>query len=161
MTDANEIHARVTKVLVESLGVEEDDVIPSATLQGDLGAESIDFLDIVFRLEREFKIKIERDELFPDPISPDDPVFARDGRLTDEGLTALRLRMPYANFRDLEFDRQLTRVDDLFTVELLTSFIMWKLRENGQAQYDPPVPSPNHSPGTTTGISHYPASIAE
>jgi acyl carrier protein len=161
MIDANEVHARVTKVLVESLSVEEDDVIPSATLQGDLGAESIDFLDIMFRLEREFSIKIERNELFPDPISPDDPILARDGRLTDEGLTALRVRMPYANFRDLEFDRQLTRVDDLFTVELLTSFTMWKLRENGQSQYDPAVPSPNHSPGTTTGISHYPASIAE
>ena len=55
-------------MLVESLGVEEDDIMPSATLQGDLGAESIDFLDIVFRLEREFRIKIERDELFPDPF---------------------------------------------------------------------------------------------
>ena len=136
MPDANEVHARVTKVLVQSLGVEEDDIIPSATLQGDLGAESIDFLDIMFRLEREFRIKIERNELFPDPISPDDPAFARDGRLTDEGLTALRLRMPYANFRDLEFDRQLNRVDDLFTVELLTSFIMWKLRENRKANSD-------------------------
>jgi acyl carrier protein len=136
MTDANEVHARVTRVLVDSLGVEEDDVIPSATLQGDLGAESIDFLDIMFRLEREFSIKIERNELFPDPISPDDPILARDGRLTDEGLTALRVRMPYANFRDLEFDRQLNRIDDLVTVELLTSFIMWKLRENGKADSD-------------------------
>ena len=140
----------ITKVLVQSLGVEEDDVIPSAALQGDLGAESIDFLDIVFRLEREFKIKIERNELFPDPISPDDPVFARDGRLTDEGLTALRLRMPYANFRDLEFDRQLNRIDDLFTVELLTSFITWKLRGNGEAQNDVPAPAPHHSLGEPT-----------
>ncbi len=161
MTNANEVHARVTKVLVESLGVEEDDVIPSATLQGDLAAESIDFLDIVFRLEREFKIKIERNELFPDPILPDDPVFARDGQLTDEGLTALRLRMPYANFRDLEFDRQLTRVDDLFTVELLTSFITWKLRGNGQAQYDVLVPASHPSAAESTTMSHYPASIAE
>ena len=136
MTDANEVQARVTRVLVESLGVEEDDVIPAASLQGDLGAESIDFLDIMFRLEREFSIKIERNELFPDPISPDDPILARDGRLTDEGLTALRVRMPYANFRDLEFDRQLNRIDDLITVELLTSFIMWKLRENGKADSD-------------------------
>ena len=49
---------QVTKVLVQALGVEEDDIKPSATLQADLGAESIDFLDIVFRLEREFEIKI-------------------------------------------------------------------------------------------------------
>ena len=136
MPDANEVLARVTKVLVQSLGVEEDDVIPSATLQGDLGAESIDFLDIMFRVEREFSIKIERNELFPAPISPDDPTFARDGRLTDKGLTALRLRMPYANFRDLEFDRRLNRIDDLITVELLTNFILWKLRENGRADSD-------------------------
>jgi acyl carrier protein len=154
MPDANEVHAKVTKVLVDSLGVEEDDVIPSATLQGDLGAESIDFLDIMFRLEREFRIKIERNELFPDPISPDDPVFARDGRLTDEGLTALRLRMPYANFRDLELDRQLNRVDDLFTVELLTSFITWKLRGNGEAQYDVPGPMSQHSLGEPAAVSH-------
>ena len=136
MPDASEVQARVIKVLAQSLGIEEEDVIPSATLQGDLGAESIDFLDIMFRLEREFSIKIERNELFPDPISPDDPILARDGRLTDEGLTALRVRMPYANFRDLEFDRQLNRIDDLVTVELLTSFIMWKLRENGKADSD-------------------------
>jgi acyl carrier protein len=154
MPDANEVHVRVTKVLVESLGVEKDDVIPSATLQGDLGAESIDFLDIMFRLEREFSIKIGRNELFPDPISPYHPVFARDGRLTDEGLTALRLRMPYANFRELEFDRQLNRVDDLFTVELLTSFITWKLRGSGEAQYYLPVPPPHHSPREPTAVAH-------
>ncbi len=161
MPDANEVLARVTKLLVQSLGVEEDDVIPSATLQGDLGAESIDYLDIMFLLEREFSIKIERNELFPDPILPDDPYFARDGRLTDEGLTALRLRMPYANFRDLEFDRQLNRIDDLVTVELLTSFITWKLRGNGQAQYDVPVAALHRSAAEPTAISHYPAGIAE
>jgi acyl carrier protein len=140
MPDANEIHERVTKVLVQSLGVEEDDVIPSATLQGDLGAESIDFLDIMFRLEREFRIKIDRDQLFPDPISREDEAFAQDGRLTDEGLTALRLQMPYADLRDLEFDRRLNRIDDLFTVELLMSFITWKLSGSGEASGDVHAP---------------------
>ena len=49
MPALNEIYARVTKVLVHALGVEEGDIKPSATLQGDPGAESIDFLDITFR----------------------------------------------------------------------------------------------------------------
>jgi acyl carrier protein len=89
MLAPNEIDARVKRVLVEALGVDEDDVKPSATLQGDLGAESIDFLDIVFRLEREFRIRIPCADLFPGPASPDDPAFPRDGRLTDEGLAAL------------------------------------------------------------------------
>jgi acyl carrier protein len=158
MPDASEVHARVTKVLVQSLGVEEDDVIPSATLKGDLGAESIDCLDIMFRLEREFGIKIERDELFLVPIFLDDPVFARDGRLTYKGLTALRLRMPYADFRDLEFDRQLNRVDDLFNVEVLKSFIIWKLRGNGEAQYDVPAPASVILPGSGQFQSYRPAS---
>jgi acyl carrier protein len=145
MPDSSEIRARITKVLVQSLGVEEDDVRRAATLQGDLGAESIDFLDIMFRLEREFRIKIERNELFPDLIARDDPAFARDGRLTDEGLTALRLRLPYADFRDLELDRRLDRIDDLFTVELLTNFITWKLSGSGGAYRDDPVLAHHHS----------------
>jgi acyl carrier protein len=65
MTSFRNIHARVASVLAEALGVDGDDVIPSATLEGDLGAESIDFLDIVFRLERVFEIKIPQGELFP------------------------------------------------------------------------------------------------
>jgi acyl carrier protein len=135
MPASDEIYARVTKVLVQALGVEEDDIKPSATLQGDLGAESIDFLDIMFRLEREFGIRIPRGELFPEPVSPDDPAFARDDPVTDEYLAALRSRMPYADLRDLERDRRLSRIDDLFTVELLANYIEWKLGGSDEANY--------------------------
>jgi acyl carrier protein len=127
MTPSNEIYARVTRVLVQSLSVEERDVEPRATLQGDLGAESIDFLDIVFRLEREFGMKIPRGELFPDPIVLGDPEFERDGLVTDAGLAALRSCMAFADLTDLERDRRLTRIDDLFTVDLLARYITWKL----------------------------------
>ena len=127
MPASNEIDARVAKVLVQALGVEEDDITPSATLQGDLGAESIDFLDIVFRLEREFMIKIPQGELFSELIFRDDTEIVQDGRVTDLGLAALRSRMPYADLRALERDRRLDRVDDLFTVGLLSSYLTWKL----------------------------------
>ena len=50
MPTQEEIYSKVSSTLVEALNVEEDDIKPTATLQGDLGAESIDFLDIVFRL---------------------------------------------------------------------------------------------------------------
>jgi acyl carrier protein len=133
MPASDNIHARVAKVLVQALGVEEDELNPSATLQGDLGAESIDFLDIVFRLEREFGIRIPRGELFPDPVSPDDPAFVRDDRITDEYLAALRSRMPYADLSDLERDRRLSRFNDLFTVGLLVSYVRWQLGKVGQA----------------------------
>ena len=47
-----EIFANIQETLVDALGVDEEEVTERATLKGDLGAESIDFLDIVFRLER-------------------------------------------------------------------------------------------------------------
>jgi acyl carrier protein len=133
MPASNENHARVTKVLVQALGVEEDEVKPSATLQGDLGAESIDFLDITFRLEREFGIKIPSGELFPDQAAP---ALTRDGHLTDEGLAALRSQMPYADLTSLDRDRHLININDLFTVNLLTSYIGWKLGHHDEADTD-------------------------
>ena len=73
MPTQDEIYSKVSATLVEALNVDEEDIKPTSTLQGDLGAESIDFLDIVFRLEREFGIKIPRGELFPESIFQGDP----------------------------------------------------------------------------------------
>ena len=127
MAVANEIHARVARVLVEALNADEGNLTPTATLQGDLGAESIDFLDILFRLEREFGIKIPRGELFPESVFQGDPDFVRDGRVTDRGMGELRARMPYADLEAFDKDRQLSGVTDLFTVGLITRYITWKL----------------------------------
>jgi acyl carrier protein len=84
MPSQEEIYTRVSATLVEALHVDEEEIKPTATLQGDLGAESIDFLDIVFRLEREFGIKIPRAELFPESIFQGDPEFVQDGRVTEK-----------------------------------------------------------------------------
>ena len=60
-----EVFSKVQEALVDALGVDDDEVTEEATLVGDLGAESIDFLDIVFKLEKAFEITIPRDELSP------------------------------------------------------------------------------------------------
>jgi acyl carrier protein len=130
MSASNEIYGKVTQVLVESLNVDEGDVTPTATLQGDLGAESIDFLDIVFRLEREFGIRIPRAELFPESIFQGEPDFVCEGRVTDRGMSELRSRMPYADLGAFDADRRLSAVSDLFTVNLLTRYIAWKLAQD-------------------------------
>ena len=127
MATPDQIPARVTTMLVQSLGVDAEDITPAASLLGDLGAESIDLLDIVFRLEREFGITIPRGELFIEPASPGEADFARDGRVTAEGLAALSARMPYADLSGLELDRRLDSVLDLFTVDLLIRYVTWKL----------------------------------
>src|ERR1700674_1668817 len=102
MPTQDEIFSKVSATLVEALNVDEEDIKPSATLQGDLGAESIDFLDIVFRLEREFGIKIPRGELFPESIFQGDPDFVQNGRVTQKGLDELRTKMPFADLSKFE-----------------------------------------------------------
>src|SRR5580658_3313005 len=127
MPSQEEIYQKVSATLVEALNVDEEDIKPTATLQGDLGAESIDFLDIVFRLEREFGIKIPRGELFPESIFQGDPDFVQNGRVTEKGLEELRTRMPFANLKSFEDNPELSNLSDLFTVELIARYIQGKL----------------------------------
>jgi acyl carrier protein len=127
MSASEEIYGKVRKVLVQALSVDEEEITPTAGLQKDLGAESIDFLDIAFRLEREFGIKIPRGELFPESVFHGDSEFVREGQVTDKGLSELRSRMPYADLNGFEHDRRLSAVPDLFTVDLLVRYIAWKL----------------------------------
>jgi acyl carrier protein len=129
MPNQDEIYSKVSATLVEALNVDEEDIKPTATLQGDLGAESIDFLDIVFRLEREFGIKIPRGELFPESIFQGDPDFVQNGRVTDKGLDELRSRMPFADLSQFEKNPDVSGISDLFTVEMITRYIQGKLAE--------------------------------
>ncbi len=127
MPSQEEIYQKVSATLVEALNVDEEEIKPTATLQGDLGAESIDFLDIVFRLEREFSIKIPRGELFPESIFQGDPEFVQSGKVTDKGLAELRARMPFADLAKFEQNPELTAISDLFTVAMITNYIQGKL----------------------------------
>jgi acyl carrier protein len=141
MSSSNEIFTRVSRVLQQSLGVEEAEITPTATLARDLGAESIDFLDIVFRLEHEFGIKVPRGELFPDSVFGDNSQFVQDGSITDTGVDYLRSRMPYADLRGLEGNRRLTTVADLFTVDLVARYVEWKLESQIKGE-SPAIPAP-------------------
>ena len=125
MTEA-EVFEKVQATLVDALGLDDDEVTPDATLTGDLGAESIDFLDIVFRLEKEFDIKIPRGELFPDNIL-NNPEFIQDGKLTDTGLSQLKERMPRADFSDFEQDPDINKMAELFKVQTIVNYVVKKL----------------------------------
>jgi acyl carrier protein len=130
MSSLEEIYKKVSATLVEALNVDAEEIKPRATLQGDLGAESIDFLDIVFRLERVFGIKIPRGELFPESIFQGDPELVQDGRVTEKGLAELRARMPFADLREFEHNPEVTAIGDLFTVDLITRYIRGKLGQS-------------------------------
>jgi acyl carrier protein len=135
MPDLADIYPRVASVLAETLNVDAADVQPGSTLQGDLGAESIDFLDIVFRLERDFGIRISSDELFPESLLDGDPDFIRDGRVTAKGLAELRARLPFADLSNFEQDPRVSAISDVFTVDLVARYIQSKLEQpaNGHA----------------------------
>ena len=120
----NEIIEQVTEVLVDALGVDDDEVQLKATLMGDLGAESIDFLDVVFRLEKAFDIKIEREELFPaDALMNDPDLIGDDQKLTEKGMVLLREKMPHTDLTDYEQDPDINKLGDLFTVDSIVNFI--------------------------------------
>src|SRR5205809_1459685 len=127
MPNQEEIFTKVSATLMEALNVDEEEIQPTSTRQGDLGAESIDFLDIVFRLEREFGIKIPRGELFPESIFQGDPEMVQSGKVTDKGMAELRARMPFADLGQFEENPDVSNISDLFTVEMITRYIQGKL----------------------------------
>jgi acyl carrier protein len=122
----DEILAKVTEVLEDALGVDEEDVTLEATLIGDLEAESIDFLDIVFRLEKGFDIKIEQGELFPENVAQN-PDYVQDGKVTQKGIDALKEKLPHVNFTEFEKDPDVSKVGDIFTVDTIVRFVERKL----------------------------------
>jgi len=123
----DEIFQEIQEVLVDALGVDDDEVTAEATLMGDLGAESIDFLDIVFRLEKAFGIKIPREELFPAENLMNGPEFVNNGKLTERGLTELRNKMPHTDFSAFENDPDISKLGDLFTVDAIVNYVETKL----------------------------------
>ena len=120
-----DVFEKVKETLVDALGVDDEEVTAEATLTGDLGAESIDFLDIVFRLEKTFNIKIPRGELFPDNIL-NNPEFVLNGKLTASGLAQLKQRMPHADFTQFEQDPDINKMAELFKVQTIVNYIVNK-----------------------------------
>ena len=124
--DDQEIFTKVQKCVADALGRDEDEVQLDKALQRDLEAESIDYLDITFQLEKVFGITIEKDELFPQKIFQDE-AFVRDGVVTEQGLNFLKEKLPFADLADFHEDPKVTRVPDLFTVGLLCNYVKMKL----------------------------------
>ena len=127
MPTKDEIFRKVRSTLVDALNVDEDEVTLAARLRGDLNAESIDFLDIVFRLEKQFGVKIPREELFPESIFQGDADFVADGKVTATGLAELQERMPFADLTEFRKDPRLDKMEDLFTVDLIVNYLQRKL----------------------------------
>jgi acyl carrier protein len=121
-----DVFSKVQAALVDALGVDEEEVQPEARLVGDLGAESIDFLDIVFRLEKAFDIKIPRGELFPEDILTN-AQYVQNGKLTPDGLKQLKERMPFADLTAYSADPAVQNFGNLLTVRDMCRYVESKV----------------------------------
>ena len=126
MSVNEEVFAKVQSALVDALGVEDDEVTPEATIVGDLEAESIDFLDIVFKLEKAFGIKIQTEELFPKEVLTEG-AYVQDGKVNSNGLAELKRRMPWADLTKFESNPRIQDFGDLLTVSDLCRYVQSKL----------------------------------
>lgn len=125
--ERSEIFDKVQEVLVDALAVDEDEVTPEATLIGDLGAESIDILDISFKLEQTFGFKIAQGELFPEGVTQNAD-YVQDGKMTAQGIQELRKRLPHFDFAAIEADPAVGNIRKIFTVDALVNFCEQKLQ---------------------------------
>ena len=126
MPSKEEVFEKVRESLVDALGVDDDEVTPEATLVGDLGAESIDFLDIVFRLEKSFDIKIPRGELFPEDILTNTD-YVVDGTINAEGISELKKRMPFADLSKFEENPVVQEFATSLTVQDMCNYVESKV----------------------------------
>jgi len=126
MPTKEEVFEKVQAALVDALGVDDDEVTSEATLVGDLGAESIDFLDIVFRLEKSFEIEIPRSELFPEDVLTS-AEYVQDGKVTGEGIEELKKRMPFADLSKFEENPVVQEFGNLLTVTDLCRYVESKV----------------------------------
>ncbi len=124
----DEILSKVRTVLVDALAVDDEDVTPDASLTKDLGAESIDFLDIQFKLEQAFGFKIAQGEMFPEDLLKN-PEFVKEGKVTPAGMAQLRQRLPHVNFATFESDPQAAKLGQMFTVDAIVTFVASKLKK--------------------------------
>jgi acyl carrier protein len=123
------IFDKVQETLASALGVEKSDIKPEASLTRDLGAESIDFIDIMFRLEKTFDIKIPSGDLFPGNIL-NDPRFVQNGSVTAAGINELRTKLPYLDVDTFSRDPQIARLGDFFTVKMVLDYLSDRLAKN-------------------------------
>ncbi|MGI8554516.1 MAG: acyl carrier protein [Dehalococcoidia bacterium] len=119
-------YSAVDSAVQDALSVGPDEVTPETTIMGDLGAESIDLLDILFRLERKLGIKIQASDLaaYVQGGIPDEEMGDENGIVSAKGLAQLKKVMPQINPDELAGTLQANKAMSLFSVQNLTDLVM-------------------------------------
>lgn len=129
--DEQQILDKVRECLAGALGLEPEEIRPGSSLVQDLGAESIDFIDIIFRLEKAFDIKIPSGELFPANLL-NEGGLVREGSVTPAGLKVLREKIPYLDLSEFEKDPKVSHLAGQFKVQMILNYIREKVAKDIQ-----------------------------
>lgn len=123
--DIDAIFPKVAGTIADALGCEEDDVKRDSSLIDDLGAESIDFLDLVFRLERAFKVKIPRGKIVEDSRGAlSEAEFEQKGLVTDRGLAQLKAFLSEVPAERFRTPLKVAEIPRLFTAETFCKLVI-------------------------------------
>lgn len=125
--DRKKIREMVVDLLEKAMDLDPAIITDNASLQGDLGIESIDLLDVQFRIERMFNIQFDRDELFPDDIFTDKDTCVKNGMVTEQGRIELMSAIPHADWASIKDPLPAKEIKNIFTVCTLVNFIESKL----------------------------------
>lgn len=119
------VYPKVRQIIADVLVVDESEVELKKRLVADLGAESIDFLDLIFQLEQEFKVKIPRGQLEQEArqLVPEDE-FEIKGMVTKKGIEALKQYLPEVPAKYYHTDMKVNEIPTLFTVETCCKFVL-------------------------------------
>lgn len=126
------VWSKVQDAFAAALGLEEDEIELDSKLIEDLGAESLDFLDIVYRLERAFDIKIPRGGIESSAQEEAGGTYEVDGILTDEGLSALKQLMPEVPPDEFVDGLRVTEVPELFRVATFYNLVCHLMAQASQ-----------------------------
>ncbi|CAG0961150.1 Acyl carrier protein [Burkholderiales bacterium] len=123
--DIDTVYPKVAATIADALGCDEDEVKRDASLINDLGAESIDFLDLVFRLERTFKVKIPRGKIVEDSRGAlSEAEFEQKGLVTERGLAQLKAFLSEVPAERFRAPLKVAEIPRLFTTETFCKLVI-------------------------------------
>ena len=126
------VHPKVAEVMADALGCDVEQLGLNVPLIEGLNAESIDFLDMVFRLERTFKVKIPRGKIVEDARGElSEAEFERKGVLTEAGLARLHAYLSEVPAERFRSPMKVGDIPRLFTVETFCRLVVRARRTAG------------------------------
>ena len=129
MFSDEEIKDTVCQIISDVLSADRDEITPGARFFADLGGESIDLLDLTFRCEKTFGVKIQIDKM----LSADDVQTDATGQLTPQSIAAIGAKLPSLDLGKVRPDMGPSAIQEMLTVGVITDYVKFRLMQASAA----------------------------